>query len=66
MHGRPRKADKPEKEAASAAKVVKLHSLQSQFMSNHHHKMYKLLFLTDRISYSSSTNHLNVLGFQSL
>lgn len=39
MHGRPRKADKPEKEAASAAKVVKLHSLQSQFMSNHHHKI---------------------------
>ncbi|KAL0701186.1 hypothetical protein Bca4012_057308 [Brassica carinata] len=64
MHGRPRKDDKPEKEAASAAKVVKLRSLQSQFMSNHHHKMYKLLSLTDRISYSSSTNHLNVLGFR--
>ncbi|KAJ0263360.1 Geranylgeranyl transferase type-2 subunit alpha 1 [Hirschfeldia incana] len=40
MHGRPRKAYKPEEEAASAAKAVKLRSLQSQFMSNHHHKIY--------------------------
>ncbi|KAG2243600.1 hypothetical protein Bca52824_094554 [Brassica carinata] len=40
MHGRPKKADKPGKEAASAAKVVKLRSFQSQFMSNHHHKIY--------------------------
>ncbi|KAG2307818.1 hypothetical protein Bca52824_027566 [Brassica carinata] len=28
------------KEAASAAKVVKLRSFQSRFMSNHHHKIY--------------------------
>lgn len=44
MHGRPRKASKPEEEAASAAKAVKLRSLQSQFMANHHDKMYNLLF----------------------
>ncbi|KAL0659692.1 hypothetical protein Bca4012_080277 [Brassica carinata] len=40
MHGRPRKAYKPEEEAASAAKAVKLRSLQNQFMSNHHAKIY--------------------------
>ncbi|ESQ54875.1 hypothetical protein EUTSA_v10024594mg [Eutrema salsugineum] len=40
MHGRPRKAYKPEEEAASAAKAVKPRSLQSQFMSNHHNKIY--------------------------
>ncbi|CAN7081628.1 unnamed protein product [Brassica oleracea var. botrytis] len=40
MHGRPRKAYKPEEEAASASKAVKLRSLQNQFMSNHHHKIY--------------------------
>ncbi|WZZ76027.1 hypothetical protein YC2023_087397 [Brassica napus] len=32
MHGRPRKAYKPEEEAASAAKAVKLRSLQNQFI----------------------------------
>ncbi|CAH8259904.1 unnamed protein product [Arabidopsis lyrata] len=38
MHGRPRKAaSKPE---ASAAKALKLRSVQSQFMSNHHRKIY--------------------------
>lgn len=42
MHGRPRKASKPEEEEASAAKAVMLRSLQSQFMSNHHGKMYNL------------------------
>ncbi|KAB1203928.1 Geranylgeranyl transferase type-2 subunit alpha [Morella rubra] len=40
MHGRPRKAPKPEDAAASAAKVEKLRSLQSQFLSNHHNKIY--------------------------
>ncbi|KAG7546324.1 Protein prenyltransferase alpha subunit [Arabidopsis suecica] len=40
MHGRPRKASNPEEEAASAAKAVKLRSLQSQFMKNHHDKIY--------------------------
>ncbi|KAL0727114.1 hypothetical protein Bca4012_023207 [Brassica carinata] len=40
MHGRPRKAYKPEEEAASAAKAAKLRSLQSQFMANHHNKIY--------------------------
>ncbi|XP_010439023.1 PREDICTED: geranylgeranyl transferase type-2 subunit alpha 1-like [Camelina sativa] len=40
MHGRPRKASKPEDEAASAAKAVKLRSLQSQFMTYHHEKIY--------------------------
>lgn len=44
MHGRPRKAPKPEEEEASTAKAVKLRSLQSHFISNHHHKMYDLLF----------------------
>ncbi|CAN7071573.1 unnamed protein product [Brassica oleracea var. botrytis] len=40
MHGRPRKAYKPEEEAASAAKAAKLRALQSQFMSNHHNNIY--------------------------
>ncbi|EOA18027.1 hypothetical protein CARUB_v10006468mg [Capsella rubella] len=40
MHGRPRKSSKPEEEAASAAKAVKLRSLQSQFMAYHHEKIY--------------------------
>ncbi|CAH8384665.1 unnamed protein product [Eruca vesicaria subsp. sativa] len=40
MHGRPRKAYKPEEEAASAAKAAKLRILQTQFMSNHHNKIY--------------------------
>jgi geranylgeranyl transferase type-2 subunit alpha len=40
MHGRPRNASKPEEEAASAAKAVQLRSLQSQFMTNHHDKIY--------------------------
>ncbi|KAK6277735.1 hypothetical protein POUND7_018058 [Theobroma cacao] len=40
MHGRPRKAPKPEDEAASAAKAAKLRSLQSQFFSFHHSKIY--------------------------
>ncbi|KAL1222510.1 Geranylgeranyl transferase type-2 subunit alpha 1 [Cardamine amara subsp. amara] len=40
MHGRPRKASKPEEEAASDAKATKLRSLQSQFMANHHDKIY--------------------------
>ncbi|CAN8325780.1 unnamed protein product [Cochlearia groenlandica] len=40
MHGRPRKASKPEEEEASAAKAVKLRLLQTQFMSNHHGKIY--------------------------
>ncbi|GAB4832113.1 hypothetical protein Ancab_006133 [Ancistrocladus abbreviatus] len=40
MHGRPRKAPKPEDEAASAAKAAKLRTLQSQFLHNHHHHIY--------------------------
>ncbi|KAK4747508.1 hypothetical protein SAY87_014094 [Trapa incisa] len=36
MHGRPRKAPKPEDSAALAAKSQKLRSLQSQFLSFHH------------------------------
>ncbi|GAV66847.1 PPTA domain-containing protein/LRR_4 domain-containing protein [Cephalotus follicularis] len=40
MHGRPRKAPKPEDEAASAAKAEKLRLLQSQFLSNHNNKIY--------------------------
>ncbi|GLT60593.1 hypothetical protein SLA2020_333530 [Shorea laevis] len=40
MHGRPRKAPKPEEAEASAAKAEKLRSLQSQFLSNHHGKIY--------------------------
>lgn len=40
MHGRPRNPAKPEDEAASAAKASKLRSLQSQFLDNHHNKLY--------------------------
>ncbi|XP_012068032.2 geranylgeranyl transferase type-2 subunit alpha 1 isoform X2 [Jatropha curcas] len=40
MHGRPRKALKPEDETASTAKAEKLRALQSQFLSNHHQKIY--------------------------
>lgn len=40
MHGRPRKAPKPEDLAASAAKAEKLRILQSQFLLNHHQKIY--------------------------
>ncbi|KAG2692568.1 hypothetical protein I3760_08G057600 [Carya illinoinensis] len=40
MHGRPRKDPKPEDAAASVAKAEKLRSLQSQFLSNHHNKIY--------------------------
>lgn len=40
MHGRPRKAPKPEDLASSAAKAEKLRILQSQFLLNHHQKMY--------------------------
>ncbi|KAL8167781.1 hypothetical protein V2J09_009280 [Rumex salicifolius] len=41
MHGRPRVASKPEDEAALAAKAVKLRALQSQFLHNHHNKIYE-------------------------
>ncbi|KAJ6924325.1 hypothetical protein NC652_017571 [Populus alba x Populus x berolinensis] len=40
MHGRPRKAPKPEDLAASAAKAEKLRILQSQFLLNHHQKIF--------------------------
>ncbi|GMN40166.1 hypothetical protein TIFTF001_009394 [Ficus carica] len=40
MHGRPRKAPKPEDEAASSAKSQKLGALQSQFLSHHHNRNY--------------------------
>ncbi|KAL5559960.1 hypothetical protein UlMin_036171 [Ulmus minor] len=40
MHGRPRKAPKPEEEEASASKAQKLRLLQSQFLSNHHDRIY--------------------------
>ncbi|KAJ6719247.1 hypothetical protein OIU79_006995 [Salix purpurea] len=40
MHGRPRKAPKPEDLAAFSAKAEKLRILQSQFLSNHHQKIY--------------------------
>ncbi|KAK8696556.1 hypothetical protein V6N13_001689 [Hibiscus sabdariffa] len=40
MHGRPRKASKPEDEAASTAKAQKLRALQTQFFSFHHSKIY--------------------------
>lgn len=47
MHGRPRKAPKPEDLAASTAKAEKLRILQSQFLLNHHQKMYSpFLFFT--------------------
>ncbi|KAE8695389.1 serine/threonine-protein kinase CTR1-like [Hibiscus syriacus] len=40
MHGRPRKAPKPEDEAAATAKAQKLRALQTQFFSFHHSKIY--------------------------
>lgn len=40
MHGRPRKAPKPEEAEASATKAANLRSLQSQFLHNHHNKIY--------------------------
>ncbi|GMY06954.1 geranylgeranyl transferase type-2 subunit alpha 1 [Fagus crenata] len=40
MHGQPRKAPKPEDEAASLAKAEKLRALQSQFLSYHHNNVY--------------------------
>ena len=40
MHGRPRKAAKPEDEEASLAKAQKLRCLQSQFLSNHHNRKW--------------------------
>ncbi|XP_034675812.1 geranylgeranyl transferase type-2 subunit alpha 1 [Vitis riparia] len=40
MHGRPRKAPKPEDTAASAAKAEKLRALQSQLLHNHHNQIY--------------------------
>ncbi|KAL9668406.1 hypothetical protein QQ045_002787 [Rhodiola kirilowii] len=40
MHGRPRKALKPEAEAASAIKAEKLRNLQSIFLQNHLNKIY--------------------------
>lgn len=44
MHGQPRKAPKPEDEAASAAKAEKLRNLQSQFLCFHRNNMYYSLF----------------------
>ncbi|CAH2078070.1 unnamed protein product [Thlaspi arvense] len=71
MHGRPRKASNPEDEEASAAKAVKLRVLQSQFMSNHHDKMYNSLFFCYRNLMIGSVSFrlliicclLDVLGF---
>ncbi|XP_010465127.1 PREDICTED: geranylgeranyl transferase type-2 subunit alpha 2-like [Camelina sativa] len=40
MHGRPRKAASKPAEEASKDDTLKLRSLQSQFMSNHHQKIY--------------------------
>ncbi|EHA8586515.1 geranylgeranyl transferase type-2 subunit alpha 1 [Cocos nucifera] len=40
MHGRPRKATKPEDTAASAAKAAKLRDLQAQLLHQHHHRIY--------------------------
>ncbi|KAL9679155.1 hypothetical protein QQ045_017011 [Rhodiola kirilowii] len=40
MHGRPRKALKPEAEAASAIKAEMLRNLQSIFLQNHLNKIY--------------------------
>ncbi|KAM3682508.1 hypothetical protein ACJW30_12G077700 [Castanea mollissima] len=40
MHGQPRKAPKPEDEAASAAKAEKLRNLQSQFLCFHRNNIY--------------------------
>lgn len=52
MHGRPRKAAKPEDEEASLAKAQKLRALQSQFLSNHHTRKWvrKTLCLFDFLS----------------
>lgn len=43
MHGRPRRAPKPEDAAAAAIKADKLRSLQSQLLHFHHNKMYYIL-----------------------
>ncbi|XP_059633620.1 geranylgeranyl transferase type-2 subunit alpha 1 [Cornus florida] len=40
MHGQPRKPSTPEDEKASALKAAKLRSLQSQFLQNHHNKIF--------------------------
>ncbi|KAI3672571.1 hypothetical protein L6452_38662 [Arctium lappa] len=40
MHGRPRKSATPIDESASALKAAKIRSLQSQFLQNHHNKIY--------------------------
>ncbi|XP_015571477.2 geranylgeranyl transferase type-2 subunit alpha 1 [Ricinus communis] len=40
MHGLPRKVPTAEEAAASAVKAEKLRCLQSQVLSNHHHKIY--------------------------
>ncbi|KAJ9567818.1 hypothetical protein OSB04_003784 [Centaurea solstitialis] len=40
MHGRPRKSATPVDENASALKAAKIRSLQSQFLHNHHNKIY--------------------------
>ncbi|KAI4307509.1 hypothetical protein L6164_030687 [Bauhinia variegata] len=40
MHGRLRKALKPEDAAALSTKIEKLRSLQSQFLANHHNRTY--------------------------
>ncbi|KAJ9567788.1 hypothetical protein OSB04_003754 [Centaurea solstitialis] len=40
MHGRPRKSATPVDENASALKAAKIRSLQSQFLQNHHNKIY--------------------------
>ncbi|KAK4276904.1 hypothetical protein QN277_015000 [Acacia crassicarpa] len=40
MHGRPRKALEPADAAALSAKAEKLRLLQSQFLANHHNRIY--------------------------
>ncbi|XP_028777733.1 geranylgeranyl transferase type-2 subunit alpha 1 isoform X2 [Neltuma alba] len=40
MHGRPRKALEPVDAAAQSAKTEKLRLLQSQFLANHHNRIY--------------------------
>ncbi|KAK3038306.1 hypothetical protein RJ639_031402 [Escallonia herrerae] len=40
MHGRPRKAPTPEEQRGLAEKAAKLRPLQSQFLQNHHSKIY--------------------------
>lgn len=40
MHGLPRRAPKPEEEEALAEKTRDLRALQTQFLSNHHSKIY--------------------------